>query len=340
LADLLKGLTGGSWALLIAWFLPAGVVVGILGLVVYPAVAPVGFLSGLGSWDTPTRELVAGFTVVVLAVAGNALSTQLYQVLEGYALWPQWLFDARSRHHAKRKMRLVNKAAALPAKKALTRDRALQRARVYPDEDGEIGPTKLQNAIRAFEIYGKNRYGIESQVLWTELLFVAPKGIEDEIDRARASVDFFVALWYSTVLVSVCAFVAVLSRWLATGYLHIQLLGFAAAVLALCVFWYRGAVASVAYWRSTVQALVNLGRVPLASAVGLTVPTNAADERVMWDAFYDFVYSPYDLVKATSWDRFRTSPPQVSDNGLSGRKTLFRKLLLRLRRCRNARDAQ
>ena len=101
-------------------------------------------------------------------------------------------------------------------------------------DDDQILPTKFGNAIRAFETYGKTRFNMDSQTLWHELLAVAPRNIQSEIDSARSSVDFFVALLYlsvffglsslvvggiefkiSIMLLSVPAgFLAVLSHWL------------------------------------------------------------------------------------------------------------------------------
>jgi hypothetical protein len=46
--------------------------------------------------------------------------------------------------------------------------------------------------------------------------------------------------------------------------------------------WYRLAVVSTSHWASAVQALVNLGRKPLAEALALEVPRDLKAEREMW----------------------------------------------------------
>jgi hypothetical protein len=316
-ADLLKGLTGGSWALLIAWFLPAGLVVGYLGLGVLPSVATVPWLHGIAGWDTTTRALVAGFVVVTLAIVANALSTQLYGVLEGYRLWRQSWFDAGRERHLTRKAALKKAYDDAPKEEKLTRALLYQRYSIYPDDDDddEVGPTLLQNSLRAFERYGNNHFGLNVLVFWTELGFVTPKGLSDDIDRARASVDFFVALFWSTLLLSLCSFAAVVVRWTHDRTVPVAVLVVGAVLPGLGWLCYLGAVASVPYWRSTVQALVNLGRAPLAVAAGLELPATDAEEREMWSAFGAFVHSPYSVEKARALDAHRrprgAPPPQV-----------------------------
>lgn len=314
MADLLKGLTGGSWALLVAWFLPAGVVVGVLALAVYPTVQSAPMLRPIHGWDTTTRSLVAGFLVVVLAIAGNALQTQLYRILEGYLLWRQSWFDRRSEHHRQRKQQLRKEFDALPAEQSLARARVWERYRAYPDDDGQVGPTELQNALRAFETFADNRYGFDSQSLWTELTASCPKIVNDEQERARASVEFFVALFWGTLLVALCSFGAVPLGWTATHSLSVGLLVFAAVLPAVAYGWYRAAVASVPYWRVTVQAMVNLGRLPLASSLGLRVPATLAEEREMWTAFHDFVSQQYSDDRARALDPYRAPPQKIPDS--------------------------
>ena len=308
MTDLLKGFTGGSWGLLIAWFLPAGLVVGFLGLVVLPSVEHTAMLHGIASWDTTTRSLVAGALVVTLAITGNAISTPMYQVLEGYLLWRQSWFEAGRQRHLARKQKLWDAYDKTPAEQTLLRARLYERWRVYPDDDGDVGPTLLQNGLRAFEMYGDNHYGLDSQIFWSELGFVTPKGLGDEIDRARASVDFFVALLWSALLLSVCSFAAVVVRWGDDRTVPVGVLVVAVLLPLFACLCYVGAVASVPYWRSTVQALVNLGRVPLAAAAGLELPATDAEERAMWSAFGSFVYSPYSADRGRALDPFRAPP--------------------------------
>ena len=312
MTDLLKGFTGGSWGLLIAWFLPAGLVVGFLGLVVLPIVDRTPMLHGIASWDTTTRSLVAGFLVVTLGITGNAISTPMYRVLEGYVLWRQSWFDRGRRRHLARKRALKAAYDATPEAQMLTRARLYERYRLYPDDDGDVGPTLLQNGLRAFEMFGTNHYGLDALIFWSELGFVTPKGLGDEIDRARASVDFFVALVWSALLLSVCSFAAVIVRWTNDRTLSVAVLVVAAVLPLIAWVCYLGAIASVPYWRSTVQTLVNLGRVPLAAAAGLELPATLDEERKMWGAFGGFVYSPYSADAGNALNPYRVRPTKQS----------------------------
>jgi hypothetical protein len=73
---------------------------------------------------------------------------------------------------------------------------------------------------------------------------------------------------------------------LATGLLSDQVRGQLLVVGVVCLLlvpaWYQAAVTATADWRSSVQALVNVGRKPLAEALGLELPQDLALERDMW----------------------------------------------------------
>lgn len=55
---------------------------------------------------------------------------------------------------------------------------------------------------------------------------------------------------------------------------------------------------------AAVRAMVNVGRVPLAEALGLRLPAGLADERAMWTLGSQLTRLAYDE-RATEIDRFR-----------------------------------
>jgi hypothetical protein len=57
----------------------------------------------------------------------------------------------------------------------------------------------------------------------------------------------------------------------------------------LAILWYRIAVVATDDWAGAVRALVNLGRQPLASSLGLELPLTLARERTMWSATVSLV---------------------------------------------------
>jgi hypothetical protein len=173
----------------------------------------------------------------------------------------------------------------------------------YPVADDQVAPTRLGNAIRRLETYAYDRYQLDSQALWYELTAVAPKPLRQDIDRARAGVDFFVCLLYGQLLVAAAALVS-----LGAPHPHdVTLVVTAAVLIVLTPVWYRLAWATTDDWASAVRALVDLGRKPLAESLGLSLPRELDREREMWLRYSQMVLSPYDADYAADLDEFRVA---------------------------------
>ncbi|MEU8821252.1 hypothetical protein [Actinoplanes sp. NPDC048796] len=182
-----------------------------------------------------------------------------------------------------------------------------ERARRYPVDDGQVLPTRLGNAIRRLEEYGYDRYRLDSQLLWYELNSSAPAEARKFADQARTTLDFLICLLYGNLMVAAAAIAAL--GW--AGRERITL-GVAAVILiAAAALWYRVAVVVTDDWAASVRALVNLGRKPLASSMGLDLPSSLADERDMWAAVSRVAARPYDDLSA-QLDPFRAPPADTS----------------------------
>lgn len=317
MTGLVQGALSGGRALLVGWALPSLINVLILGFVVMPK------LSNFASLGTEKGQ-AAIFGLVATAVLGlvlAALQAPLYRVLEGYRGWPAWLANLRRRHHLARKHLLRNRVDALvltrgereghlgpaegPVLAAFRGHPILSRhlsadirkgdawfamlneqLHRYPLDDRQVTPTRLGNAIRRFEEYGYDRYRLDSQALWHELNAAVPDMARQQTDDARMSVDFFVSLLYGHLLVIAAAIAD-----LTIG--HVERPWLVAATIAvlppLMLLWYRLAVVATDEWAGAVRAMVNLGRHPLATALGLTVPSKVEEERAMWHLASDLV---------------------------------------------------
>jgi hypothetical protein len=174
----------------------------------------------------------------------------------------------------------------------------LERLGRFPEDDDQIAPTRLGNAIRRLEWYAQNRYCMDSQTLWYELVAVAPEQVRRDESQARTNVDFYVCLLYGHVVVAVSAFITL-------GFRHgrgVSLAISGAVLIGLTVLWYRFAVAATDDWASAVRALVNLGRKPLAEALGLQLPATIKDERAMWAVVYQLTGLPYPSIVVADED--------------------------------------
>lgn len=335
-----SALSGGR-ALLIGWILPSLINVLIFGFVVAPK------LSRFGALDTEEVR-AALFGLIATALLGlvlASLQTPLYRILEGYLGWPQWLVRARRRRHLARKHLLRNRVDAIVLaeqeragrlsdadRSALAAFRAHpvidryldvdihkgavwfalldERLHRYPLDDRQVAPTQLGNAIRRFEEYGHNRYRLDSQVLWPELNAAVGESARKQTEDARMSVDFFISLLYGHLLVIVAAAVNLAIGTAERPWLVATTI---AALLPLTVIWYRLAVVATDEWAGAVRAMVNLGRHPLATALGLTLPREIDDERAMWLIVGNLVRTGFHP-GLTTLDAYRTA----SGNQLAG----------------------
>lgn len=340
MSGILQGALGSNRALLIGWFVPSAINILLYGVLADPQHSGFDALTGSsGDAARPTLYALAGSFVLGLLLA--SLQTPLYRLLEGYFGWPDSLFRAGVRRHLARKHLLQNRlqaamlvhaeatgslsdehAAALAAFRShpvTSRyvDRDARRGPVwlaileerlsrYPVDDRQFAATRLGNAIRRLEEYGYDRFRLDTQVVWYELVAVVPEQARKQSEDSRIGVDFFVCLLYGHLLVAAAALVRV-----GIGHPHPawKLWALAGGLIALTPVWYRTAVVATDDWAGAVKAMVDLGRKPLAEALALQLPQSLAAERSMWELAGGLTSSPYSE-RAGELDRFRTTNAQ------------------------------
>ena len=274
MSDIVKAL----WGKLYAWALPAAMALGAAWFLIYRNAPFLHFKSGLESSE---KLWVFLALTAALAFTMNACSMQLYRILEGYLLWPQWLQAAG----VQRQRRIIRTLQANLVGSGWQRGLALERLAQYPFDNAQVTPTRFGNAIRAFETYGKTRFNLDSQTLWYELCAVAPKTVQTAIDDARSSVDFFIATTYLSFLVGVFGGACAIYQ---RGPLLLVLVSVVALALSPICHWL--AIRTTGEWAVAVQALVNVSRLKLAQALGLEVPKSLAEEKKMWGLVTKYTY--------------------------------------------------
>lgn len=292
MSDIVKAL----WGKLYAWALPAAMALGAAWFLVYRNAPFLHFKTGLESSEK--LWVFLGLTAA-LAFTMNACSMQLYRILEGYLLWPQWLQCIAVKRQLCIKRRLQGQLAGTGWRRGL----ALERLAQYPFDDNQVTPTRFGNALRAFETYGKTRYNLDSQTLWYELCAVAPKGLQTAIDDARSSVDFFIATTYLSFLLGASGLACAIYQW---GPLQLVFVSIISLALSPVCHWL--AIRTTGEWAVAVQALVNVSRLPLAEALGVEVPSSLAEEKTMWGLVTKYTYfaQPGD---GAALDRYKKAAP-------------------------------
>ncbi|MER6038316.1 hypothetical protein ABT133_31140 [Streptomyces sp. NPDC001835] len=304
MGDIAKGVLAGGWALVVGWVLPASLNLALFFLVVAPSLRRIAVIERIWPDSASQAALLLLCAAVLFGIVLNALQTPLYRFLEGYLLWPRSAYDRGRRRQRARKERIAelitHPEGRTPVQRALLNE---QLAR-YPTDDDQLAPTRLGNAIRRFEEYGHNRFRLDTQVLWNELSAAGPEQARRQVETARTSVDFFVALLYGHAVVAALALLALPSA----GAEQLLLIVTAIALCALIPLWYRSAVYATDEWAAAVRALVNLGRKPLADALGLVLPQQLSEERAMWQLVTRMSRRPYRDAADAAFAPYRAAP--------------------------------
>lgn len=153
------------------------------------------------------REAAFVIAIIVFGWLFVAADMPVYMLLEGRRFWPAWLARWGLRREEERLARIRAKIAAYYEKgaRASAEDRrqwleASVEARSFPiSAEGEWYaeyPTRLGNAITAFELYSRTRYGLDVIFYWPRIWINLGKDLREEVDSQQAMADSTV---YSTV---------------------------------------------------------------------------------------------------------------------------------------------
>lgn len=303
----------GGWSFLVSWVFPSAITWSIFALFLFPKLQHVPIFTDIAATSSVNKSLVLLGAAILTGLLLNGLSTVLFRVIETYYLIPGpisvWLRKRQQhrqqvlRNQLQELQRLRENQKHDPTNSAKTASSNVsqtgidvkiglirERLRRYPADDRQLGPTQFANALRAIETYGWDRYRLDSQTLWSELMSVAPDSLRADEESARAPINFSISMMYLSGLLGIVCLVVSFS----IGGSSIGPIAVGVISLLLVPAWYRLAVLNTRYLNSVVQAIVNVGRVELAKKMGLTIPWKLQDEREMWERIFWFVDERFD----------------------------------------------
>jgi hypothetical protein len=172
----------------------------------------------------------------------------------------------------------------------------------------QIMPTLLGNAMRVMETYGANNYGLDSQIMWFELVAEAPASIQDTLVAAQFEADTLVCGIYATAALACTALAG--GVWLAiAGGTDAKLWVTAAVSSVVAVILYRRLLNCVDGWASATRALVNGARGRLLEKYGLRTPSSAEDEKRMWEALTATFWYGFDEERERQLAKYKQPAP-------------------------------
>lgn len=149
----------------------------------------------------------------------------------------------------------------------------------YPDEAEWLLPTRYGNRIRAAEVYGRAVYRLEAVTGSYRISSLLPAEFRELLSGARAQLDFCISLVVGGVLAG-ALFLGLAAYRGAFGADYWP----AAAAAAMIAIGYALAVQLAMPYGAYLRAAFDLGRGPLAEALGLVIPADPVEEQRMWEA--------------------------------------------------------
>lgn len=238
-----------------------------------------------------TLAVISTVAVAFTAILLLAVNRPLIRILEGYGrtnparLWHGWR-RAQYRNLQEETNTLRARWDALAKKKqpadsalvAAYRDALHRLACCFPDQEELVLPTRFGNILRAFEVYPRVVYGVESTVGWTRLHGAIPREYRELINDEKSQVDFWVNVWFTAWLcLLIYAALAVYAQSLPAPWIP-------AAAIAVAYCANQGACQVAYSWGVLVMSSFDLYREDLAAKLGLRLPRTIDREREMWQA--------------------------------------------------------
>lgn len=248
----------------------------------------------LPSFMTDTNPIVGSAVVALFAWLVGILflgaNRDIIRALEGYGTYNP--LKVILPIEKKKFLTLQDKIASLQNKKRNEkeedeRNRLLREAVTnFPDNVKFVLPTPFGNAVRAFEVYPRLMYGVESVVVWSRLLTVIPADYKTHIDNAKANMDFWINLGVSTILLFILSIglriYAVYQNIAVISILFWILVVIEVAVIYVCQ--YR-ATRNAIIWGQTVKSAFDVYLPDLATKLGLKMTEDREAQRLVWENY-------------------------------------------------------
>lgn len=159
------------------------------------------------------------------------------------------------------------------------------RFKRYPMHASQFLPTSFGNVMRASELYGEDRYGLDLIVLWPRLVEVAPDRYRSDVDEARSEYEFLLCLSFLGV-----AFGSFSGAYLAVvGGPLVVYLACVPSTLGLALLSYRLGVFAAIDFGDQLRVVVDIYRLDALRYLGWPMPDTDAEERKYWTEVTEFL---------------------------------------------------
>jgi hypothetical protein len=275
----LKDITGVfSRYFVVGFFLPAYIALVSLWLLASSDFLP----DELEEHSQATELLILGGVAVIAGLALSGGSYYVTRLFEGYPLerasrWP--VARALDRGAIALQRRRYDRLVAIrddKSKPPKERQRAAWSLdRYFPPRRDALLPTRVGNAIRAFESHSDVRWGLDSVTIWPRIEAVLSADEREFLVDSKVNFYVFLNAAAGAFVVGVCLVVdqtvnAPHPAWYWPLY---------AIPFALAYAFYRLAIDPATDWGDAVRSSIDLHRLEIYEKLGVRAPTSFSDER-------------------------------------------------------------
>lgn len=262
----------------VGFFLPA-----FFSLVALWISSSAGFVPNTLQRHSETSQVaILGGGALVVGLALSGLRYFTIRLFEGYPIAHAKSWPVLGRLYAgltARQVRTYNRLLAIrddPQKGNEEQSEAAWRVeRFFPQDENKLLPTRLGNAIRAFEQHSNVRWGLDGVTIWPRINALLTADERELHVDAETDLYVFINGALGAFIVGICLIVdkAVFVPQPAWEW-WLYVIPFVVGYLI-----YRAAVSSAALWGDTVRASIDLHRLDLYEKLGVRAPMSFSDER-------------------------------------------------------------
>jgi hypothetical protein len=270
----------------------------------------------LAQYSEATELLILGGFALVAGLALSGCSYLITRAFEGYPLlrlrhWPilgliPSAAVAAQRHRFKQLLAVRDDES----KPQSERNRAAWCLEKYfPHDEGKLLPTRIGNALRAFEQHSNVRWGLDGVTIWPRIEALLSND-EREL-HINSRIDFYVfvngALAAYLVGAALVYDKAVNVPHPASNW-PLYAIPFVAGYIL-----YRAALAPAVNWGDAVRASIDLHRLELYEKLGVRVPSSFSDERQMAGQINKALLYARPLLSDDLWRAEKSEPQKPAD---------------------------
>lgn len=225
-------------------------------------------------------------TICFFSILFMALNRSFIRFLEGYHYFPckKYFVKKKQSEFDEINNKINNCKRILKQNKQDERNWRIitklsqKKSTSFPPKKEDILPTLFGNAIRSFEKYSEEVYGIDAIVMWPRILAVVPENFQRHINDAKSIVDFGVNCFYMLLsTIFACCYYTIETKNWKGGFLFIIV------ILSSKTLAYKLSVSSAIQWGYTVKAVFDLYRHDLLNKIGIYRNFNLEKQRKVWE---------------------------------------------------------